>query len=230
MLRALPATDVIDGVEIESRLAERVVERGEPVVPVVVPGKCEHQTARIAVGRRRQREPVGDLEALAICLAGRIGIDLVTAQDDELAARQPSRARHIDLVGGNQRGHREGRIEPVAQVGDVVDPHRPACGKAWMPRIVVALGNLGECRLREPVDRRLQDALVGELAEDTGEDVPPPGLGKEAGAVPVDHAGKLRNVGFREVVEIRHRSPLRRNMNWSAQWDRVSKDLAFSPA
>ena len=200
VLRAQPAADAIFRGVTEARLAEHVVERAEPVVPVVVAGQHEQQTPPVAVGGGRQRRRVRHREALAVGGARRERIHLVAAHDQQLGCGQRADALEVDLRLADERGHRVGGIEAVAEVGDIVDPHRLAVAELAQVGIVIAPDDRLHDLRREAVDGRLHDALVGVLPENLGHDGSPAGADQMGGAVPAHHLGERLEIDLPRTV------------------------------
>ena len=127
--------------------AEHAQEAREPVVPVVVSRHCPYVRGRLglaAVERCGERAE----EVILVGLDRGGGVDLVSAQHEQLAPRQTV---HVRL--GKQPGHRARGVEAVAGVGEVVEPQLLAA------RAVVRGLDWGVERL----------ALVGQPAERRGD-------------------------------------------------------------
>ena len=148
--------------------AEQAGERRQPVVPVVVAG---HGVDVRALVREVVAEGggVGRDQPPLVLLAARRRVDLVAAEHQQVAARQPHRpGRSVDGQRrlGDRVGHGVGRVEAVAGVAGDVDPqlvapgvgarHRPVRAVAVMDAVVVVL--VPPCR------QRLHDAAVALLA------------------------------------------------------------------
>ncbi len=190
-----PAVGEGDG-EIASRLArpqgpqlpppaEDVGEVDEAVVPVVAAGDDE-QVVLLGpwptVARSvRHRRPVGAQEPVLVLGALGDGVHLVAAHHQD----PPAMGRltvELQLGLGQQVGDGVGRVEPVAQVGDVVDPH---------------LGRLGPV-----VDvrrhHRLQFPVVGVGAPEARRQHPPGRVEELVGVEPSHHGPADEvEVGFR---------------------------------
>ena len=121
-LHRLPAAQV-------ALLPEHPQEGGQPVVPVVVARQRQHPGLP---GRRQgacgQGGPVRALGAVLVG-TGRGGRVHLVAADDQQPARGRWHCRRrvgdVQLVGRGEQRHRVGRVEPVTEVGDHVDPGTP---------------------------------------------------------------------------------------------------------
>ncbi len=118
VLARAPATD-------GPSLGEHPEERREPVVPVVVPRQHEH---RRRVRRVRQGGPVRALHPVVVLLRRGRGVDLVAPEDEHAGTGQrpdrlpAGRRLRLEPVGSKQPGDGARGVEPVAQVGDEVQP------------------------------------------------------------------------------------------------------------
>jgi hypothetical protein len=142
-------------------LREEPQERGEPVVPVVVAGQC-HEHRRRVHRAGPERRAVGPLHPVLVAGRGRRRVDLVAAENQQPAARQPQRIRldagrrrHREVVGGEQPGHGVRGVEAVAEIRDVVEP-----------QAAVGVRNQGQDGRRE---RRLYLAPVRVVGEERRE-------------------------------------------------------------
>ena len=116
LLRRLPGPDPLVA-------AEDPHEVRQPVVPVVVAGDRVHP-GRIGVDER-ERGPVGPDETVLVLGACGGGVDLVAAHDEDAAALGvPGAAFALEPQRrpGEEVRDRVGRLEPVAEVGHVVEP------------------------------------------------------------------------------------------------------------
>jgi hypothetical protein len=122
-------------------LGEDAEEGGEPVVPVVVAGEGEEGGRLVrADGHGGAVDAFG---AVLVAAGGGGGVDLVAAHDQELAAL--GCLVEVERRRGEQGGDGEGGVEPVPEVGDVVEPQLVVMG------VVVDSG--GETALKLPLVR-----------------------------------------------------------------------------
>ncbi len=145
-LPAAPAADLFSTVA-----SEQSQEGTEPVVPVVV-ARQRIQRGRALRRRVRQRGLVRPDRLVVITAAGGRRIDLVAAHHQEMTTRQ-LRAVDLERVLGQQIRHRVRRVEAVAEIRDVVEPHLGVVDRT-RPLIGDLVGQ-----------GALQLALVQELAE-----------------------------------------------------------------
>ena len=135
--------------------AELAHEARQPVVPVVVAGQREEQRAL----RRREEGKRGverrdELLLVGVPLGG--GIDLIAAEDQDLAAGQSLLADN-ELIPAEQVGDRVGRLPAVAGVRGVVEPQRRVEPGRVKPRRRV--GGLVLALVREPREEAGDDHL-----------------------------------------------------------------------
>ena len=149
-LRRPPATDPVLAVT-----REQAQEGGQAVVPVVVAGQGVQR--RLGYVRRgyRQGRLVRPLRPVLVLLVARRRVHLVAAHDQYPPARQRRRTGDRQLRLGEQVGDRVRRVEPVADVGHVVEPR------------LAIVGALVEDGVRQ---RLLQFALVQVCTEPAGQD------------------------------------------------------------
>ena len=103
-------------------LREEAHEARQPVVPVVVAGN--RVEVRNLVGRQvGQGRPVGPGESLRVPLPARPRIDLIAAEDEQPAAPRGVLSE-LERLPPEEPRHRVRRIEPLADIGRVVEPER----------------------------------------------------------------------------------------------------------
>jgi hypothetical protein len=168
--------------------AEHAQEADEAVVPVVVAGQRVQLGLVGRVGfRQRGRERADE----AVLVGDRVGerVDLVAAEQQHLAAGQRL-ALVVEVVLGEQPGHRVRRVPAVAGVAEVVDPQ------------LVGIGVV------QPVLRRVLDlALVGELAERARDDDLDAGLREQGRAQPADGLPAHEAERLALVAQVPRRAP-----------------------
>jgi hypothetical protein len=106
---------------------EQAQEGGEPVVPVVVAGQGEQGGLRARDRRLGQCRAVGPLHPALVGVAAGQRVDLIATHQQQPAAGQGGLAE-LELRLGHQVGHRVGGVEPVSQVGHVVEPDLAVLG------------------------------------------------------------------------------------------------------
>jgi hypothetical protein len=126
-LLAAPPSDLQAAGSVAACGTEHAGEGGKAIVPVMVSGNEEQLFFSLAVAGKRCI--VGIEAAALILLHGCVGVGEVTAEDQDLAAVElPVRrigTAHRERGGGHEVGHGIGRLVPVAEVGDEIDPQRP---------------------------------------------------------------------------------------------------------
>ena len=102
-----------------SGAAEHFVEVVQAVIPVVVARQGEE--VGLERGNGAAGLAIGIDGAFLVGVVGRVGIDLVAAHDQDLAAWCLA-AVERQRVGRKRLGDGKGRVPAVAEVGDIVDP------------------------------------------------------------------------------------------------------------
>ncbi len=120
----------------------------QPVVPVVGARNGE-QLRTVLVGARKRR-PVRAEHAVLILSGLGHRVHLVASHDEDPAALRRIRlaiAVELELLARQQPGHRVGRVPPVAEVGDVVDPQLGVRGAiqdlGWLPGLQFPVVGVG---------------------------------------------------------------------------------------
>ncbi len=101
---------------------EKAEKQHEPVVPVMIAGNGVDERAGVAVRVKVGKSPiVGIAQALLIVFERSERVDLVPAHHEQAPASRRMAADH-EFFARQQRGDGEGRIETVAEIGDIIDP------------------------------------------------------------------------------------------------------------
>ena len=123
---------------------EQPDEGCQAVVPVMVAGEGQHNAVAAGGVAARQRRPVGPHHAVLVGGGRRHRVHLVAAEHQDPAAAQLV-SLHGERLFGQQRGHRVGGIEAVAQVSREVEP-----------KISVSSGDSGDSGPSEVPDHGLR--------------------------------------------------------------------------